>query len=148
MDSASLIACIGKPEDAPEVQKLLAAIGFTKALKMPRDDIDVRATAPNLGLSLIFRPEGPKSSRLILSAVKFNSDTEKGNKRFAGALPANLQFSDLKANARAKLGKPEDEDEDLRLDIWSLGQLRLAIKYAKDAPNPIGVVTVQLPPEP
>lgn len=147
MDSSEFIACIGKHEDDPAVQRILAAVGFTKKLRMPKDDIDVRASLPKLGLSLIFEPEGPKSSRLLLSAVKFISSFEKGNTTFAGALPANLLFSDLRPQAHAKLGPPQDGDLDLRLDIWNLGDLKLAIKYAKDAPQPVGVVTVQLPPK-
>ena len=147
MDSSEFIACIGRLEEDPQVQRILAAIGVTKKLKMPRDDIDVRASVPKLGLSMIFEPEGPKSSRLMLSAVQFISDTEKGYRGFAGELPAKLLFSDLKAQARAKLGQPQEDDEDLRLDIWRFGELRLAISYARNAPHPVGVVTVQLPPK-
>ena len=147
MDSNEFIACIGKYEDAPEVQRVLTAVGCTKKLKMPKDDIDVRVSMPKLGLSMIFGPEGPKSSRLILSAVQFVSDTEKGHKSFSGELPAKLLFSDLKADARTKLGAPEEEDDDLRLDIWPFGKLKLAIDYAKDAPHRVGVITVQLPPK-
>jgi len=145
MNSSEFIASVGKLEDAPEVQRLLAAIGFTKKLKMPKDDIDVRASVPKLGLSLVFEPKAPKSSRLIMSAVKFISAAEKGNTSFSGELPAKLLFSDLKEQARAKLGPPVDGDPDLRLDIWDMGELRLAVKYAKDAPHPVGTITVQLP---
>lgn len=147
MDSGEFISCVGKPEDAPEVQQLLSAVGFAKKLKMPKDDIDVRADLPKLGLSIIFKPEGPKSSRLILSAVKFISAAEKGHVSFTGALPAQLLFSDLKAETHAKLGPPVIDEPDLRLAIWQMGALRLAIKYAREAPHSVAVITVQLPPK-
>ena len=146
MNSQEVIDCIGKSEESSEVQRLFAALKFTKKLKMPKDDIDVRAEFPKLGLSLIFKPESPKSSRLIMSAAKFVSSAEKGNTSFQGDLPGQLAFSDIQADAREKLGPPVDGDPDLRLDIWSFGKLRLAIKYAKAAPSPIAVITVQLPP--
>jgi hypothetical protein len=145
MDSKEFIACIGKPEDAPEVQRVLAGIGFTKKLKMPKDDIDARVTMPQMGLSLVFKPEGPKSSRLVLNAAQFISDTEKGNMSFPGALPAKLVFSDGQVEARVKLGKPFDTKPALRRDIWKLENLNLAIKYSKDAPHKIAVVTVEIP---
>jgi hypothetical protein len=147
MDSTEFTAAIGKPEESPQVQQLLTAIGWTKKLKMPNDDIDVRAAAPNLGVTMIFEPEAPKSSRLIFSAVQFISDAEKGHKRFGGKLPAKLTFSDLKAEAIAKLGSPEDDDDDMRLTIWRFGGLKLAIDFAVKEPHPVGVITVQLPPK-
>src|SRR5580765_689931 len=146
MNIQEVIDCIGQTDESLEVQRLFATLGFAKKLKMPKDDIDVRAEFPKLGLSLIFKPESPKSSRLIMSAAKFVSSAEKGNVSFQGDLPSQLTFSDLQADARAKLGPPIDGDPDLRLDIWSFGRLRLAIKYAKAAPSPIAVITVQLPP--
>lgn len=94
---------------------------------------------------MIFETEAPKSSRLIFSAVQFISDAEKGHKSFAGALPAKLTFSDLKAEAIAKLGTPEDDDDDMRLTIWRSGGLRLAIDFAVKEPHPVAVITVQLP---
>ena len=78
MDYSAFVPCIGKQEDAPEVQALLSTVGVTKKLKMPKDDIDVRDELPDLGLSLIFKPEDPKSSRLFLTAVKFMSGAEHG----------------------------------------------------------------------
>ena len=146
MDSQSLVAAVGKSEDSPEVQAVLAAVGWTKKLKLPKDDIDVRAELPALGLSLIFEAEGPKSSRLVLAGVQFVSSREKGFKSYAGALPARLMFDDDQAAARAKLGKPAKALPALRRDIWKFeGSLQLAINYAKDAPKTIALVTVEVP---
>ena len=147
MDSSDFISCIGKAEDAPEVQSLLAFVGATKKLKMPKDDIDVRHVLHGLGLSLVFKPEGPRSSRLIFNAVQFLSAAEEGFTTFAGALPAHLEFSDAQAQAHAKLGSPLISKPKLRRDIWQLGELRLAVKYAKDAPHHIALVTVHVPLE-
>jgi hypothetical protein len=82
---------------------------------------------------------------LILSAAQFVSDAEEGFKSFSGPLPGNLKFTDLKADAVKKLGTPDDEDDDLRLAIWKLGELMLAIDFALLEPHPVGVVTVQVP---
>jgi|GEM_PF-2261355 len=144
MDSDDFIACIGKPQDAPEVQRMLQAVGVTKTLRMPRDDIEARVDLGKDGLSLIFKPEDPKSSLLVFNAVQFISDAEKGFTSFAGTLPRQLLFSDTQAQAHAKLGKPFDARPKLRRDIWKLDGLRLAIKYAKDDGR-IAIVTVHLP---
>jgi hypothetical protein len=145
MDSSDFVACIGKPEDAPEVKRMLAAVGVASKLKKPKDDIEARADLPKLGLSLIFKPEGPKSSRLIFNAVQFISDVESGYVSFSGALPAQLVFADGQAEARAKLGEPLVSKPALRRDIWKLQDLRLAIKYSKDTPQRIAVITVHQP---
>ena len=147
MDYSAFVPCIGKQEDAPEVQALLSTVGVTKKLKMPKDDIDVRHELPDLGLSLIFKPEDPKSSRLILTAVKFMSGAEHGYASYGGTLPAKLLFTDGHAQTHAKLGPPKIEKQKLRLDIWQLQNLRLAIHYTKDEPQRVAVITLQLPPK-
>lgn len=38
MDSADLVACIGKPLEAPEVQSLLASLGVTGQIEMFRPE--------------------------------------------------------------------------------------------------------------
>lgn len=73
MDHSAFISCIGKAEESTEVQKLLLGLGVTKKLKMPEDDIDVRHSLHDLGVCLIFKPEGPASSALIFNAVQFVS---------------------------------------------------------------------------
>lgn len=145
MDSSEFIDCIGKAEDTPEVRQMLVAVGVTKKLKKPKDDIEARADLPALGLSLIFKPEGPKSSLLIFNAVQFVSSAEQGYTSFSGALPAQLLFSDGQSEAHAKLGTPLVVKPALRRDIWQFKDLRLAIKYAKDAPHRIAVITVHQP---
>jgi hypothetical protein len=147
MDSDELIACIGKAEDSPEVKKVLAGLGITTRLKMPKDDIDVRHVLRNRGLTLVFKPESAKSSRLLLTAVLFISSAEEGFASFAGALPAGLELTDQRPQVHAKLGAPLIEKPKLRRDIWALGELRLAIKYAKDDPHRIAVITVHSPLE-
>jgi hypothetical protein len=147
MDYSALVSCIGKHEDDPEVQARLSALGVTNKLKMPADDIDVRHVLQGVGLCLIFKPEGPKSSRLIFYAVQFVSSVEEGYSTFAGTLPAGLQFSDGQADAQLKLGTPLTSKPKLRRDIWRLDDLQLALKYSKNPPHQIAVVTVQLPLE-
>lgn len=145
MDSQELIDAIGKQETSAEVQAILHALGWTKKLKVPKDDIDVRADVPAQGLNLVFEPDGPKTSVLRLAGVIFLSDREKGYKRFAGALPADLSFDDTQAEARAKLGKPSKALPNLRRDIWKHGDARqIAVNYAKDKPQTISLVTVEL----
>jgi hypothetical protein len=145
MDGNEFVACIGKPEEAPEVQKLLAAAGVTKKLKMPKGDIEARADLPKQGLSLIFKPEGPKSSLLIFNAAQFFSGAGQHYKRFAGALPAELEFSDTPAEARKKLGKPFKSLPRLGRDIWKRGELQFAITFTDEAPRGIAELTVFVP---
>lgn len=146
MHANDFISCVGKPEDAPEVRALLAALGVTKKVKMPKDDIEARVDLPRQGLSLIFEPEGPKSSRLVFSAVQFLSDSNEGYKSFKGTLPHNLLFSDAQAEARAKLGKPGESKKAFRLDRWKLDGLKLTVEYAKTDLR-IGAITVESPPK-
>lgn len=144
MHANDFVSCIGKPEDAPEVQALLAALGVTKKLKMPKDDIEARLDLPKQGLSLIFEPENPKSSRLVLTATQFLSDAHEDYKSFQGTLPGNLLFSDSQAEAHAKLGKPGRSKKAFRLDAWTFDGLDLTVEYAKKDLR-IGAITVQLP---
>jgi hypothetical protein len=145
MDGNEFVACIGKPEDAPEVEAMLAAVGVKKKLKMPKDDIEARVDLPEQGLSLIFEPEGRKSSRLVFNGVQFFSGTGRHYKRFAGALPADLQFSTTQSEARGKLGKPFKTLPKLRRDIWKLKDLQLAITYTDEAPHVVAELTVEVP---
>ena len=146
LNSSEFVSCIGKAQEAPEVQQLLASLGITTKLKMPKDSIDVRHDLPASGVSLIFEPEGPKSSRLIYCAVQFYSDAEQGYTSFPGDLPNQLRFSDGRAEAHAKLGPPFASKMKVRLEVWQVPPLRLGINYTKEEPHRIGVITVQLPP--
>lgn len=146
MDSNELIACIGKPEDSPEVKNMLAAVGVTKKLKMPKDDIEARADLPKQGLSLIFEPESRKSSLLLLTGVQFFSDAEQGFKTFQGTLPGNLLFSDSQTEVHAKLGKPFETKKAMRIDGWKFDRLLLTVEYAKKD-HRIAMVAVEIPPK-
>jgi hypothetical protein len=143
MDSDDFIAQLGKADDSPDVQRILAAVGVTKKLKMPKDDIEARADLPKLGLSLIFKPEGPKSSVLIFQAVQFFSDDEKGYVSFRGALPKQLLLTDKQAEVRAKLGKPTESKTVLRLDRWKTPDRILTVEYAKESKR-ISAITVHI----
>lgn len=142
MDTQEIIACIAKPEDAPEIRRLLASVGVTTALKIPKGDIEARLSLTTLGLTLIFKPEGPKSSRLILDTVMFVSDAEEGYSTYPGVLPEGLLFSDTQAEAHAKLGPPAFSKPKLRFDIWERPPVDLSINYTKALPQRIGVVSV------
>jgi len=144
MDSKDFIASLRKPDDSPEVSRLLNALAVTKKLKMPKDDIEARVSLPKNGVTLIFKPEGPKSSRLVLAAVQFYSDAEKGYTIFPGALPDKLSFSDKQADVIRKLGKPTESKKAFRLDRWRYKDTVWTIKYAKDDGR-IGVITVHAP---
>lgn len=144
MDSDPILACLGKLEPTPEVQKLLHSVGVSKKLRMPRDDIEARADLPELGLSLIFKPSDPKSSVLFLQAVQFFSDEEMGYKNFAGSLPNQLQLMDTQAEVRAKLGKPSESKAAFRLDRWKTAGRIVTIEYAKKSGR-VGAITVHVP---
>jgi hypothetical protein len=66
MKAREFSVCIGKFDNAPEIQRLLAQIAAAKKLKMPKDSLNARINLPAQGLSLVFKSEGPKSSRLVL----------------------------------------------------------------------------------
>jgi hypothetical protein len=146
MDASEFVACIGKPEESPEVQSMLASVGVKKKLKMPRDDIEARIDLPKQGLSLIFVPADPKSSQLTFNGVQFFSDAEQGFKSFAGVLPGNVLFSDSQPEVHAKLGKPAETKKAMRIDGWKFHGLLLTVEYAKKDQR-IAMVAVEIPPK-
>jgi hypothetical protein len=144
MDSKDFIASLGKIDDSREVTGLLAALGVKKKLKMPKDDVEARIDLPKQGLSLIFEPEGPKTSRLAFVAVQFFSDAEEGFKIFKGELPGKLLFTDKQTEVREKLGKPAESKKQFRLDRWKVKGLVLTVEYAKEDGR-IGAITIEVP---
>src|SRR5689334_8373907 len=117
MDGQFFISTIGKALESAEVQNMLAQVGVTEQLRIPKGDIEARADLPQHGLSLIFKPEGPKSSRLLFNAVQFFSEAEAGNTRFPGSLPGGLSFDDGAPQVHAKLGAPVLSKPNLRKDF-------------------------------
>lgn len=146
MDSNEFVACIGKPDESPEVQRILTALGVTKKLKMPKDDIEARVDLPKKGLSLIFEPAGTKTSQLLFTGVQFFSDAEQGYASFQGALPGNVLMSDSQAEVHAKLGKPFETKKAMRIDGWKLDGLLLTVEYAKKD-HRIAMIAVEVPPK-
>jgi hypothetical protein len=145
MNSNDFIAAIGKPEESPEVQALLRAVGVKKKLKMPKDDIEARVDLPKKGLSLVFEPADSKSNALLFSAVQFFSTIEKGFKSFGGDLPCGLTFADTQKEALKKLGKPVESKKMFRLDRWKpkgLKSVKMTVEYGKDDPR-IAAITVE-----
>ncbi len=147
MDSADLVACVGKPLESAEVQSLLARLGVTQQIRIPKDDNEARVSLHSQGLSLIFKAEGSKSSRLKLDTVQFISSEEEGFTSFSGPLPGGLSFSDVQADAQRKLGESIHSDDEMRLEIWSYGALELSIDYGKDAPHRASTIGVSPPYE-
>ena len=129
MDASEIEACLGKTEDDPAVAQLFATLGMTKRPKL----VDFVATIElqPLGLRLALTAEGPKSSRLVLGAITFQSDNEAGYTPFPGALPRGLSFDDSKADVRAKLGRPTAAVDRARLDHWVEGKRRLSVSYRR-----------------
>jgi hypothetical protein len=130
MDSKAIIGCLGKTDDSPEVVKLLAGLGVKKKPKIPHDDIDARIDILKQGLSLVFEPREPKSSKLTFSAVQFFSGADEGFDKYTGILPNNLFFSDTQAEVRKKLGKPSDTMKELWQDIWEPEGLLMTVEYS------------------
>lgn len=130
MDADVFEKCLGKPEESPEVAKLLADLGINKKLKVSSEG-NVRIMLPERGLLLSFKPEDPKSSRLVFTGVQFYSDAEEGFTAFPGRLPRGLSFDDSPEQARDKLGKPTKIMKDFRLDHWIANGRQLTVRYRK-----------------
>lgn len=130
MDASVFENCLGKPEEAPEVQAMLKDLGISKKLK-PGGEGYVRIELPKLGLLLSFTTVEPKSSGLKFSGVQFYSEIEAGFTRFSGALPGGVVFSDSPKEARAKLGKPTKIMKDFRIDQWVADGRQLQVRYTK-----------------
>ena len=144
MGSRELIARLRKTDDSPEISGLLSTLGVTKKPKMPRGDIEARVDLPKKGLCLIFKPEGAKSSKLLLVAVQFYSDAEKGYTSYQGELPGDLLLSDTQVEVRKKLGKPTESKKEFRLDRWKSEGLVTTVEYSKQDGR-IAVLSLHLP---
>ena len=144
MDGKDLIELLRKSDESPDISKALSELGVTKKLKMPKDDIEARIDLPKKGLSLIFKPEAPKTSKLVFTAVQFFSDASEGFTTFPGKLVESLQFNDTQAEVRKKLGKPAEIMKDLRRDQWNLKGLVLTVKYSRKDGR-IGMISVHVP---
>lgn len=66
MHCNDFIFCPRQPADASAVMSLLASLGMTKSLKIPKDDIEACVSLPKRGLSLIVEPEGPQIARIAV----------------------------------------------------------------------------------
>jgi hypothetical protein len=143
MDSEIFVACVGKYEDSPEVQALLASMGQKKKLKMPSDDIDVRIDLLTQGVTLIFEPESRKSSQLLMTGVQFFSDAEKDYKTFQGPLPGGVVFAETQAEVIAKLGKPSFSRKG-RYDAWRINGQVLSVAYSKTYKT-VSMVSFEMP---
>jgi len=130
VNSDDIVVCLGKTDDSPEVIRLLAGLGVKKKPKVPRGDIEARIDIMEQGLSLVFEPREPKTSKLTLVAVQFFSGAEGGSEKFPGELPKKLLFSDTQTEVRKKLGKPGDTMKDLWQDIWKEKGLLMTVEYS------------------
>lgn len=144
MNSDPILACLGRSEADPEVQRLLADLGVKKKLKMPRDDIEARVNLPKQGLSLVFKPSGPTNGALFFQAAQFFSSAEPGYAAFTGSLPMDLGIGDTQAEVRARLGRPTASKPRFRLDTWTQGTRVLTVEYAREDGR-IAAVTVHVP---
>ncbi|HEY0709772.1 MAG TPA: hypothetical protein VGG33_23365 [Polyangia bacterium] len=142
MDAQELEAVFRRPEDDPDVIKIFEALGITKRPKVVDNVAEI--ILKDRGLRLAMRPEGPKSSRLILSSLTFFSGATDNYTPFAGALPKGLVFGDNQVSARAKLGEPSDSVPEFRMDHWIFGDRRLTLKY-RQADGTIHSVIIGLP---
>jgi hypothetical protein len=132
MNSQDFLACLRKTDESPEINRLLSGLHVNKKPKVPRGDIEARIDLPKQGLSVIFKPVDPKSSKLAFVAVQFFSDAEQGYKSFDGTLPEKLSFSDNAADVRKKLGKPTESKKEFRLERWKSKDHVLTVEYSKD----------------
>lgn len=135
MTGDDFVARLRRFDDSPEVLAMLADLKVSKKPKMSSGDIDARINKK--GLSLVFEPEGPKTSRLVFTAVQF----EEG---YEGELPRGLSLTYTRTQVRAKLGLPTDVYDDYNMDLWKSDDLQLSVDYSDDD-DVVTLVTVELP---
>jgi hypothetical protein len=139
MDASEIEVAFGKTEDSPELKGLMAKLGVTKRPKLVDGVGEVKF--PKLGLRLAFKPEGPKSSKLMLSGITFHSGSEDEYEPFAGALPKGLTLADGRAATRSKLGQPTKAVDRYHIDHWDSGEHRLSVE-SDDTDNSISKVYI------
>lgn len=131
MNAEEFLPYLGKTDDTSEIRQLLSRLGVARHPKPKQGETDAYVELPRQGLVLVFeRLEKGKTSRLAFNDVQFYSDAcEFGFDPFQGLLPGNLQFADSRSEARAKLGMPAVEDDELDIDSWRLGEYELTLEY-------------------
>lgn len=131
---------LGQTSTAAEVIALLRTIG-AKPPKLRRGEAKAYVLVQASGLQLIFTDEAehtgdpllaPGEGALILTNITFHTTASKGFKSYADHLPFGARFEMSRAALRAHLGQPEESDDDLCLDRWTIQGLWFFARYVKD----------------
>lgn len=148
MDANDLIPYLGRSDDDPDLKALLTRLGIDKPPKLKKGSAFVNMLASSHGIGLMFEPERPKSSRLVLTILQFYvGSAMQGTSPYEGALPWGLQFSDPRESVIQKLGPPnetEDDDDDLGIELWTVDKLEVTVEFREDPPG-IAVFEVGIP---
>ncbi|SDY68054.1 hypothetical protein [Herbiconiux ginsengi] len=116
IDPARFEACLGRPVDSPDVERLLADLGLTVLPQLSSEGY-ARVELPDRGVIMSFRPEAATNSRLKLTGIQFYSAVD-GFTAYAGPLPRGLTFTDDRDEVLRKLGAPTRSMPDFHLDNW------------------------------
>ncbi len=146
------VSLLGLSSEHPDVQAFLKSIQATPP-NLPDGDIDVNTSAPAKGLTLVFTDESAHTNNddlalgegeLLLTNITFLTSRSKGFDTYAGALPFGARFDMTRAELRALLGQPEESDDDLCLDRWTVDGIWFFATYADDF-SELKDCAVQLP---
>lgn len=132
MTADDLIACLGKGDDHPDIQRLLTRLGAKKPPKGGRGDTGSRVEVRHLGVTLEFAPaDGDPRHGQELVRVVLQGQAQGGAKPFAGALPFGLAFADPRKDARKKVGPPMHMSDELNRDAWDYQTHTMTADYAQ-----------------
>jgi hypothetical protein len=140
MNANDCIQMLGKTSDDPAVNAFLASVGFTKPLKIPRDDFHAYVSIKKLGLEITFIDEAHLREKarnydegsLVLINIRFYSGRRSAFKPFRGELPHGLQFDFGLKECVKKLGKPAWEGEEVSNVLWDIKGHSVYVSFDND----------------
>lgn len=135
---ADWVGLFGKSTFNPAVRQRLADAGITGLPKIPRDEI---FTLEGVGDGLVVNftdsevfthlAEPVGDGTPIVAAVTMFL-VNPGDTPYRGPLPFGLRFSDGRETLRGRFGEPQDGDDDIPSDEWTIEGLVLRVFYTAD----------------
>jgi hypothetical protein len=141
MNPSDLLALLGQQGDEEFFAPKLAELGTVTSPGLDEDEPEQHydwVLIPRCGLEVGFVDAAYFSGRaralwrtegLFLQQITFYNEGREGVRAYAGELPYGLQWTDRRAQARAKLAAYASSCQSYRTDRWDVGPLRVVLDY-------------------
>jgi len=142
VDSADLVAILGRPVHADHVVDVLRRLGLPETVEIPPGKLSYAVSAPAHGIGMRFeraasRLPDPQAAGLapedILTAVVFfHADGVDNHAGYPAPLPYGLRFDQSRTAVRELLGTPRKTRDSGPSDEWDIGPGYLTVDFTKN----------------